>query len=261
MLNASGAVTWHRVAGVYGDTVSQPVGTTAANPQRFPGQQQDSVTGLHYNFYRDYDPATGRYLETDPLGLGGGVNLYAYVGGNPVNAIDPNGLETIWEHYTGLPDSYRVNAMNAIAGWSDTFTFGATDKIRDWIGSNDEIDRCSTAYRVGEGAGVATGLLGGGAAGLRAAGSKGAGREFSHWIPNRMGGPRSIWNGNYVTPAEHALSDPYRYRFMPRSWKEGNPLPGRGSQQWDRLPKVYKGAAAGGGAGTASASARDCGCN
>jgi RHS repeat-associated protein len=91
MLNAAGAVTWHRSAGVYGDTATQPVGTTAANPLRFPGQQQDAMTGLHYNYFRDYDPATGRYLEADPIGLGGGVNVYAYAGSNPVNAVDPDG--------------------------------------------------------------------------------------------------------------------------------------------------------------------------
>jgi len=91
MLNAAGAVTWHRVAGVYGDTVSQPVGTTAANPQRFPGQQQDALSGLFYNYFRDYDPATGRYLETDRTGFGGGINLYAYAGSNPVNYTDPKG--------------------------------------------------------------------------------------------------------------------------------------------------------------------------
>jgi RHS repeat-associated protein len=94
MLNAAGAVTWHRVAGVYGDTASQPVGATAANPQRFPGQQQDSVTGLYYNYFRDYDPATGRYLEADPIGLAGGVNIYGYAKGNPLGYIDPSGLET-----------------------------------------------------------------------------------------------------------------------------------------------------------------------
>jgi RHS repeat-associated protein len=91
MLNASGAVTWHRVAGLFGDSVSQPVGTAAANPQRFPGQQFDATTGLHYNYFRDYDPATGRYLETDPIGLSGGLNLYAYATGNPVNVTDPDG--------------------------------------------------------------------------------------------------------------------------------------------------------------------------
>jgi RHS repeat-associated protein len=102
MLNAAGAVTWHRVAGVYGDTASQPVGTTAAHPLRFPGQQQDAVSGLYYNYFRDYDPATGRYLEADPIGLAAGTNLYAYVGGNPVNRVDPLGLAP---SYPTPPDS------------------------------------------------------------------------------------------------------------------------------------------------------------
>ena len=91
MLNAAGAVSWHRVAGIYGNTVSQPVGTTAANPLRFPGQQFDANLGLHYNYFRTYDPATGRYLETDPIGLAGGPNLYAYANGNPVRYSDPTG--------------------------------------------------------------------------------------------------------------------------------------------------------------------------
>ena len=93
MLDAGGGITWSRVSGIYGDTVTQLAGTTAANPQRFPGQQYDPFTNLHYNYFRDYDPATGRYVEADPIGLEGGVNLYAYVGGNPVTWADPKGLD------------------------------------------------------------------------------------------------------------------------------------------------------------------------
>ena len=84
---------------------------------------------------------------------------------------------------------------------------------------------------------------------MRAAGAKGVGKEFSHWIPNRWGGLRSNWNGNYVSRAEHALSDPYRYQFMPKAWKAENPLPSMAEQQWVRIPNVYKGAATGGAYG------------
>ncbi|MES2769479.1 MAG: RHS repeat-associated core domain-containing protein, partial [Bdellovibrionota bacterium] len=60
---------------------------------RFPGQIHDSFTGLVYNYFRDYDPSTGRYVQSDPIGLAGGISTYSYVGANPLTATDPLGLQ------------------------------------------------------------------------------------------------------------------------------------------------------------------------
>jgi len=62
-------------------------------PLRLPGQYFDKETNLHYNYFRDYDPAIERYIQSDPIGLRGGVNTYAYVGGNPVGQSDRLGLD------------------------------------------------------------------------------------------------------------------------------------------------------------------------
>jgi RHS repeat-associated protein len=69
---------------------------------RFPGQYFDQETQLHHNYFRDYDPQTGRFIQSDPIGLLGGVNSYAYVGGRPVTRVDPAGLDsTLITTYNG----------------------------------------------------------------------------------------------------------------------------------------------------------------
>jgi RHS repeat-associated protein len=67
-------------------------GTKMSYNLRFPGQYYDKETGLHYNYFRDYDPAKGGYIESDPIGLRGGINTYTYVGASPISRIDPFGL-------------------------------------------------------------------------------------------------------------------------------------------------------------------------
>ncbi|WP_256578149.1 RHS repeat-associated core domain-containing protein, partial [Pseudomonas sp. PIC25] len=64
-------------------------------PLRFPGQLYDAHSALHYNYFRDYDPETGRYVESDPIGLNGGLNTYGYANGNPIYYFDPSGLSSL----------------------------------------------------------------------------------------------------------------------------------------------------------------------
>jgi len=91
LTNKAGAIVWKGSYTAFGKaTISKELVT---NNLRFPGQYYDAETGLHHNFFRDYSPSIGRYLQSDPIGLYGGLNSYAYVEGNPLNWIDPYGLK------------------------------------------------------------------------------------------------------------------------------------------------------------------------
>jgi RHS repeat-associated protein len=91
---------WDLTTTAFGDHIpaNDPDGNSIAYSfnLRYPGQYYDGLEYVYYNYFRDYDSRTGRYLQSDPIGLRGGPSTYGYVGGSPLRYIDPFGLN-YWE--------------------------------------------------------------------------------------------------------------------------------------------------------------------
>jgi RHS repeat-associated protein len=147
---------------------------------RFPGHYYLAESGLHYNYFRDYDPQTGRYIESDPLSLAAGVNTYAYVEGNPISNDDPFGLDDSICLYNpamcGTPMAQQDSplspgAVNALAGLGDSLLFGTGGYVRGASGIDGGVESCSDAYRYGSYAALAIGVGRLAYAGLAKAGS------------------------------------------------------------------------------------------
>ncbi len=101
---------------------------------RFPGQQATAASGMLYNYQREYDPVVGRYSQSDPIGLGGGVSTYTYAIGNTISHVDPLGLKdsqpgvTVTETGAYTVDwRYYVNRTLEALGFPGAFVAGASD--------------------------------------------------------------------------------------------------------------------------------------
>jgi len=196
--DAGGVIVWRWDSDAFGAEVADRDpdgdGQEVRVALRFPGQYYDEETGLHYNYFRYYDPEAGRYITSDPIGIAGGLNTYSYVANNPIMFYDPYGLFGIADLPT-IPQP----VVDAAAGFGDALSFGFTDWVRDQMGTNDAVDKCSGAYTGGKYAGYAWGGTG---AGLRGAAYFGGTRLGNRLLNSnrylRIGPGRMPRNGPFL---------------------------------------------------------------
>ncbi|RBP75692.1 RHS repeat-associated core domain-containing protein [Marinobacter nauticus] len=211
LTDTSGNVVWNTVLSPYGNTVENTDpdgdGQAIAFNLRFPGQYHDRETGLYYNWNRTYDPESGRYLQSDPLGLYDGPNTYTYVYSNPVNYIDPTGE---WGIAGGVYGAISGGIGGYISGgWQGALAGAGTGAL---VGAVNPFG--ASAAGAAAGAGVAS-LLGQGA------GNVVSGKDVTDLcnydysaaagaaLGGALGGPLGNAIGRYVGP--------YRYPIIGRS--------------------------------------------
>lgn len=124
---ADGTLVWAGYIRGFGENAADISNSGAYfhQPLRLPGQYFDDETGLHYNLFRYYAPECGRFVSQDPIGLKGGLNLYAYAP-NPIRWIDPLGL-AILEHQSNFDAARRTGFENAGMTNPEDVTFSKVD--------------------------------------------------------------------------------------------------------------------------------------
>ena len=143
LTNEAGTIVWQANYHPFGET--DILVNTVENNIRFPGQYFDAETGLHYNYFRDYNPDTGRYVESDPIGLWGGVSTYGYAEQNPAVIMDPYGLDgfNVFDLVQCLADP---DARNCHEDFAEKELGDLGDGVLDGIGYASARKNCETYF-------------------------------------------------------------------------------------------------------------------
>jgi RHS repeat-associated protein len=141
---ATGAVVATYEYDPFGNTLSATGDTAAlaANPFRFSTKYFDGETGLYYYGYRYYSPQLGRWLTRDPMQEGGGVNVYAFVGNDPVNLVDADGLQPRELQYSTVPRCIACHWTGVAEGLTRVRDLPANYQlsIMEWTRTTGAID-------------------------------------------------------------------------------------------------------------------------
>jgi len=148
----------------------------------YTGQYCHTPSGLLLALFRAYDAERGVWLSRDPIEEDGGINLYAYVIGDPLGLADPFGLD------------WLNNLSDSAAGFGDSLSFGLTERLRERMGINDVVNKCDGFYGLGRDTQVAMdwatiGVSGGlklAARGVSTAAARKAGRKFLKEAPGQI---------------------------------------------------------------------------
>ncbi len=251
-LNSSQAIQSVGTTDAYGlTTIKPPVsGTTQADPFNGMGAQfgyyYEFNPGIFYLTNRYYDPVNARFLTRDPIGYGGGMNLYGYVKNNPIGRADPNGTD-LYDFLSGSAVSgyqrggflghLQAEASNVGTALLDTIGGSTVKNLATKSGDSAGAGRTGEAFAYGA---ATVGVIAleaftwgrtGSMFGASSKGSLTAGTEYSHFIGNATRKKLPIWqsifsdgntlfNGKVVNIYDHAMSDAYKFNFIPKGLKE-----------------------------------------
>ncbi len=115
LIASNGAVGWSGHMSAFG-LMTENSNSTVRNPLRFPGQYFDSETGFYQNYFRDYAAGLGRYVQSDPIGLMGGMHSYGYAYQNPLIFTDPLGLHGQMSRHRGRQTGPRSQSRVGVVG-------------------------------------------------------------------------------------------------------------------------------------------------